>query len=179
MPGGMRPIRAHVTISAPRDEVYDFVADLANRPGWCGQYQREFRLTRPRSSGVGAAARFHMKMRFNHTWVETAVVEAARPRVLRETLRLYRLGRTPGFVDYTFEPVGSAATRIDLVMWTEPATRLDAFKESLGGRLWLRRKVKSSLSRLRRIFEERPEAPLARATIAGFEPAKAARFGSF
>ncbi|HKN94035.1 MAG TPA: SRPBCC family protein [Thermoleophilaceae bacterium] len=168
-----------MTISAPRDEVYDFVADLANRPGWCGQYQREFRLTRPRSSGAGAAARFHMKMRFNHTWVETAVVEAARPRVLRETLRLYRLGRTPGFVDYTFEPVGSAATRIDLVMWTEPATRLDAFKESLGGRLWLRRRVKSSLSRLRRIFEERPEAPLARATIAGFEPAKAARFGSF
>jgi uncharacterized protein YndB with AHSA1/START domain len=179
MPGGMRPVRAHVTISAPREEVYDFVADLANRVAWCDQYQREFRLTRPRSSGEGAAARFHMKMRLNHTWVETAVVEAARPRVLRETLRLYRLGRTPGFAEYTFEPVGSAATRIELVLWTEPATRLDAFKESLGGRRWLRRQVKASLSRLRKIFEERPEAPLARATIAGFEPAKAARFGSF
>lgn len=179
MPGGMRPIRAHVTISAPREEVYDFVADLANRVSWCDQYQREYRLTRPHSSGRGAAARFRMKMPFNQTWVETAIVEAARPRVLRETLRLYRLGRTPGFVDYTFEPVGAAAARVDLVLWTEPATRLDAFKETLGGRPWLRRRVKRSLSRLRKIFEERPEAPLARATIAGFEPAKAARFGSF
>ena len=67
----------------------------------------------------------------------------------------------------------------ELVLWTEPATRLDAFKESLGARRWLRRRVKTSLSRLRKIFEERPEAPLARATIAGYEPAKAARFGSF
>ena len=50
---------------------------------------------------------------------------------------------------------------------------------STDGRRWLRRQVKASLSRLRKIFEERPEAPLARATIAGFEPAKAARFGSF
>jgi hypothetical protein len=98
--------------------------------------------------------------------------------VLRERLRLGRLGRTPGFVEYSFEPVG-AATRVELVLWTEPATRLDAFKESLGARGWLSRQVKSSLSRLRRIFEERPEAPLARATIAGYEPAKAARFGSF
>jgi uncharacterized protein YndB with AHSA1/START domain len=179
MPGGMRPIRAHVTISAPREEVYDFVADLAARVAWCDHYQREFRLTRPRSSGAGAAARFHMKMPRANTWVETATVEAARPRVLRERLRLHRLGRTPGFVEYSFEPLGAGSTRLELVIWTEPATRIDAFKESLGGRGWLRRRVKTSLSRLRKIFEERPEAPLARATIAGFEPAKAARFGSF
>jgi uncharacterized protein YndB with AHSA1/START domain len=174
----MRPIRAHVTISAPREEVYDLVADLAARVAWCDHYQRDYHLTRPRSSGQGAAARFYAKAPRNHTWVEVSIVEAARPRVLRERLRLGRLGRTPGFVEYSFEPVG-AATRVELVLWTEPATRLDAFKESLGARGWLSRQVKSSLSRLRRIFEERPEAPLARATIAGYEPAKAARFGSF
>ena len=179
MPGGMRPIRAHVTISAPRDEVFDLVADLAARVAWCDHYQRDYRLTRPRSSGAGAAARFHMKMPRANTWVETATVEAARPRVLRERLRLHRLGRTPGFAEYSFEPVGANSTRVALALWTEPATRLDAFKESLGGRRWLRRQVKTSFSRLRKIFEERPEAPLARATIAGFEPAKAARFGSF
>jgi hypothetical protein len=65
------------------------------------------------------------------------------------------------------------------VLWTEPATRLDAFKEALGARRWLRRQLKKSLSRLRAIFEERPDAPRARATIAGYEPAKSARFGSF
>ena len=70
-------------------------------------------------------------------------------------------------------------TRVELTVWTEPATRLDAFKESLGGRRWLKRQLKKSLTRLRRIFEdERQKKPLERATIAGYEPAKAARFGS-
>lgn len=179
MPGGMRPIRAHVTISAPREEVYDLVADLAWRVAWCDHYQEEFRLTRPRSSGVGAAARFHMKPRFNHTWVEVAIVEESRPRVIRERLRLQRLGRTPGWAEYTFEPVGASATRVEMVLWTEPATRVDGFKEGLSTRRWMRRQLKTSLERLRKIFEERRDAPLARAEIAGFEPAKAARFGSF
>jgi hypothetical protein len=35
-----------------------------------------------------------------------------------------------------------------------------------------------SLRRLRKIFEERPERPLARAGVAGYEPLKAARYGS-
>ena len=174
----MRPIRANVTISAPREQVYDFVADLANRVSWCDHYQRELRLTRPRSSGRGAAARFLLKAPFNRTWVETSVVEYSPPRVLRETLRLRRLGRTPGFVEYDFEPVGAAATRIQLAIWTEPATRLDRFKESLGMRSWLKRKVNRSLSRLRAVFEESRKTPLERATIAGYEPSKAPRFGS-
>jgi uncharacterized protein YndB with AHSA1/START domain len=174
----MRPIRAHVTISAPREQVYDLVVDLAARVAWCDHFQRDFHLTRPRSSGTGAGARFYVKAPGFHTWVEESVVEAPRPRVIREKLRLSRLGRTPGFLEYTFEPLGNA-TRIELVLWTEPATRLDAFKESFGARRWLKRQVKTSLSRLRKIFEERREAPLARATIAGYEPAKAARFGSF
>jgi uncharacterized protein YndB with AHSA1/START domain len=175
----MRPIRAHVTISAPREQVYDVVADLAARVAWCDHYQRDFRLTRPHSSGPGAAARFQVKAPFDRTWVEVSIAEAARPRVIRERLRLNRLGRTPGWVEYVFEPLGAGATRVEMVVWTEPATRLDAFKESLGARSWLRRQVKKSLSRLRTVLEERPDAPLARATIAGYEPAKAARFGSF
>lgn len=174
----MRPVRAHVTISAPREQVYDLVVDLAARVAWCDHYQTDYNLTRPRSAGVGAAARFHAKVPRSKTWVEVSIVEASAPRVIREKLRLGRLGRTPGFVEYTFEPLGGA-TRVELVLWTEPATRLDAFKESLGARRWLKRQVKVSLSRLRKIFEEQHEAPLARATIAGYEPAKAARFGSF
>jgi uncharacterized protein YndB with AHSA1/START domain len=175
----MNPIRAHVTISAPREEVYDLIADLAARPGWCGHYQRDYHLTRPRASGKGAGARFRVKARMQKTYVEVTVVEAARPRLIREELRLWRLGRTRGFAEYELEPVGRGATRVALAVWTEPATRLDAFKESLGGRRWLRRKVNKSLNRLRLIFEdERRKKPLERATIAGYEPAKAARFGS-
>src|SRR4051795_374900 len=152
----MRPIRAHVTISAPREQVYDLVGDLAARVAWCDHYQTDYHLTRPRSSGEGAAARFHAKAPFSKTWVEVSIVEASRPRVIRERLRLGRLGRTPGFVEDTFEPLGGGravgargpppggvdspweplggAMRVALVLGPEPATRLDAFKESLGAR---------------------------------------------
>jgi hypothetical protein len=43
---------------------------------------------------------------------------------------------------------------------------------------WMRRQTKIALERLRRIFEEPRDAPLARATIAGYEPLKAVRFGA-
>jgi uncharacterized protein YndB with AHSA1/START domain len=174
----MDPIRAHVTISAPREQVYDLMADLAARLAWCDHYQHDYHLTRPRSAGKGAGARFKVKAPFNRTYAELAIHDAARPRMIREELRIGRLGRTRGFAEYELEPVGRGATRVDLIVWTEPATPLDKFKESLGGRPWLRRQVRKSLRRLRAIFEEETSKPLARATIAGWEPAKAARFGT-
>jgi len=58
-----------------------------------------------------------------------------------------------------------------------PGIRWDGFKESLGARRWLKRSTSGSLRRLRSVFEERPERPLERATVAGYEPLKAARFG--
>jgi hypothetical protein len=41
----------------------------------------------------------------------------------------------------------------------------------------MRRKTKRALDRLRMVFEEPDRVELRRATIAGFEPEKAARFG--
>jgi len=173
----MNPVRAHVTISAPREQVFDLIADLSARPAWCGHYQRDYHLTRPRASGKGAGARFMVKTLLARTWVELVISEAAAPGLLREQLRLSRLGRTPGFSEYELTPLGRA-TRVELTFWTEPATRLDAFKEALGARRSVRRKLRKSLKRLRAIFEEQGDKPLERATIAGYEPAKAARFGS-
>ena len=48
----------------------------------------------------------------------------------------------------------------------------------VGAAGWMRRQTKRSLERLRMIFEEPPDGPLKRVTIAGYEPAKAARFGA-
>jgi hypothetical protein len=42
----------------------------------------------------------------------------------------------------------------------------------------MRRKTRKSLDRLRTIFEEPQKEPPKRATIAGYEPDKAARFGA-
>jgi hypothetical protein len=173
----LRPIHASVSISAPREEVFDFVADVAARVAWCDHYLRDFRLTRPRSQGVGAAARFEIDPPFARSWGELEIGEADRPRRIVEKGRMFRLGRTPTFTIYEFSR-GAGITRVDVTTWTEPATRLDAFKESLGARGWLKRNVRMALERLRAVFEERPDRPLARASIAGYEPEKAARFGA-
>jgi hypothetical protein len=78
---------------------------------------------------------------------------------------------------YDLTRESASVTRVELTTFSEPATRIDRFKE-IGAAGWLRRKTRKSLERLRMIFEEPDRAKLKRATIAGFEPDKAARFGA-
>lgn len=174
----MRAFTVHTSISAPREEVFDFVGDLAARVAYCDHYMSDLRLTRPRSRGVGAAARFMLDAPLVSTWCEIAIAEYERPRRIVERARVWRLGRTPAVAVYELLQDVQGVTRVELTVWTEPATRVDALKESLGARRWLKRQTRTSLERLRMVFEEQRDAPLARASIAGYEPLKAARFGS-
>lgn len=174
----MRAFTVHTSIAAPRAEVFDFVEDLAARVSFSDHYMHDLRLTRPRSRGVGAAARFILRTPLVSTWCEVAITESDRPRRIVERARLWRLGRTPAAAVYEFLQDVQGITRVELTVWTEPATPLDALKESLGARRWLRRQTKTALERLRLVFEEQREAPLARASVAGYEPLKAPRFGS-
>jgi hypothetical protein len=66
---------------------------------------------------------------------------------------------------------------VELTTYAEPATFVDRIKQ-VGAAGWIRRQTKKALVRLRMIFEEPPSGDLKRATIAGYEPAKAARFGA-
>ena len=93
-----------------------------------------------------------------------------------EQARIGRWGRTTGWAEWELA-ADYGSTEVRLALWSEPGIRWDAFKESLGARGWLKRRQCGALRRLRMIFEERPDKPLARATVAGYEPLKAARFG--
>jgi len=174
----VRPIAAHAFISAPRADVFDFVADLANRVAYADHFLSGFRLARPKSDGEGAAARFAITVPCGRIWAETTIVTAEPPRRVVEQLRLGRLGRNSATVVYELTAEGEGQLRVDLTIWSEPATRLDAAREAIAGRRWLRRQSRIALERLRMIFEETPDAPLARATIAGYESAAAPRFGA-
>ncbi|GAC1317450.1 MAG: hypothetical protein NVSMB25_05140 [Thermoleophilaceae bacterium] len=165
-------------ISAPREDVYDYVADVAARPAFCDHFMRDFRLAYPKSDGVGAAARYLLRAPGNKQYFETTVAVAERPRRIEEHLHGGRSGRTRGKVVYEFSRQGQSLTRVEMTVWTEPGTPRERVKELLGTHRWYRRQAKTSLERLRLIFEERPEGPLARATMAAYEPLKAPRFGS-
>ena len=173
----MVPLRLHAFVSAPRERVFDAIADMAARPSWTDHYMRDLRLENPRSAGVGAAARYRLDAPFYRHWVETEIVEADRPRRVVEATRAARLGRTGGEVSYELTPHGGSITRIEMTIWRESGTPRERVQERLGFRPWLRRQTKKALERLREQLEEHPDEPLERVTVAGWEPLRGPRFG--
>jgi uncharacterized protein YndB with AHSA1/START domain len=173
----MRQVTVAVHISAPREEVFDFVADLAGRPAWTDHYMKDYRLARPNPYGLGAAARFILRAPLAKEYVELSIIEYDRPRRIVEEARVGRRGRNRSVAVYEFEREAAALTHVELTTYSEPATVDDRFRQT-GAAGWIKRNTKMALERLRLVFEEPPERPLARVSIAGYEPAKAARFGA-
>ena len=173
----MREVTVSAVISAPREQIFDFVCDLAARPAYTDHFMRDYRLARVNPVGVGAAARFQLRAPFAKEYAELQVTEVDRPRRIVEQIRVGRRGRNRSVALYDFIVEGGGTTRVELTTYSEPATRIDRLKE-IGAAGWMRRQTRKALDRLRMIFEEPPRGDLKRATIAGYEPAKAARFGA-
>jgi len=173
----LRQVTVDTVISAPREEIYDFVADLSRRPAYCDHYLKDYRLARANPVGEGAAARFLLDAPIFRERAELSIVDADRPRRIVEEGRVGRLGRSRLVAVYDFVPQAGGTTRVELTTYGEPATALDRFKQRRVHR-WMRRQSKKALERLRRIFEEPPKGELARATVAGAEPYRAPRFGA-
>lgn len=171
----MRQVTVDAFISAPREQIFDFVNDLAARPAFTDHYLDDYRLARVHTVGVGAAARFQLKVPFGKQYAELTIVEVDRPRRIVESVAIGRRGRNRGLAVYEFVQE-QGGTRVELTTFAEPATIFDR-RHDIGAAGWMRRRTRTALDRLRAIFEEPPKEPLARATIAGYEPAKAARFG--
>src|ERR671934_2580144 len=93
IPPAMGPISATIPIDAPRERVYGFICDLANRPAFTDHFMSDFRLERLESAGVGAAAR--MRIRRRGLWMETVIQEASPPRWILERGAGGRLDRIP------------------------------------------------------------------------------------
>ncbi|MEA2377122.1 MAG: hypothetical protein QOK00_3381 [Thermoleophilaceae bacterium] len=172
----VREVTVSTVISAPREEIFDFVCDLAGRPAFTDHFLRDYRLARVNPVGMGAAARFQLKAPFAKEYAELHITEVDRPRRIVEEIRVGRRGRNRSLAVYDFSSEGHGVTRVELTTFSEPATVIDRVRE-LGAAGWMRRQTAKALDRLRMIFEEPPRGELKRATIAGFEPEKAARFG--
>ena len=173
----MRQVTVTTVISAEREQVFDFVSDLAGRPAYTDHYMRDYRLARVNPIGPGAAARFQLRGPLAKEYAELTVREVDRPREIVEEIRFGRRGRNRAVAVYDFWPEGGRVTRVELTTYGEPATIVDRIRQ-IGTAGWMRRQTKKALERLRMIFEEPPKGELKRATIAGYEPAKAPRFGA-
>ena len=174
----MREVSVSAIISAPREEVFDFVADLAARPSFTEHFMKDYRLARVQPVGVGAAARFKLDAPLANEYAELTITKADRPRQIVEEIRYGRRGRNRSVAVYDFSRESANVTRVEFRTVSEPATIVDRLKE-IGAAGWIRRKTSRSLDRLRMVFEEPDRVKMERATIAGYEPAKAARFGGY
>jgi uncharacterized protein YndB with AHSA1/START domain len=149
----MRPVSVSVPIDAPREEAFDFLCDLANRPSFMGRFLSDFRLQRLQSSGIGAAARYRIRER--GVWVETVIKDVDRPHLIREEGWGARAGRLPQFTAWELTEVGISGCEVRLVHWTEPSHPVDRMKEHLpGARHFYRRGLGGCLAQLKNLLEE-------------------------
>jgi uncharacterized protein YndB with AHSA1/START domain len=155
------PISLTTAIDAPREQVFDFICDLATRPGWIDHFARDYRLERIPAQGQGAAARFRVDAPAGIGYMETVIAEAERPYRIVEHGRGGRLDRVP--MRTVWELREGPTTTVVLTFWTAPA-RIDRIRE-LGRSRWWRRRWAKSLRRMRDLIESGAESP--RAEIAG------------
>ena len=169
----MDPLTASVVVDRPREEVYEYLADVANHWEFTDHYVREFHLTREDTYGVGAGARFRVPTPFNRfAWAELTITDVEAPRRIVQKGRGGKYNRIRIVSIYTLEPAGGHGTRVTLTTESEPRLPSDRLIEAFArGRI--RRGQRKALKRLRSILEEDRERGR-RGTIAAGGPRKPA-----
>jgi uncharacterized protein YndB with AHSA1/START domain len=159
-------VRTNVTIDRPREEVFEYLADVANHPEFTDHFLVDWRLTRIESYGRGAGARFKVKKRRNRFgWADMNLAIVESPHRIVAVGRAGKYNRVKTYFEWNLSPSGNG-TRVDFMAESEPALPSDKLFDPLGGRGWFRRKAGRSLRRLRSILEEDHDRGR-RATVAG------------
>jgi uncharacterized protein YndB with AHSA1/START domain len=174
------PVSSEVTIARPREEVYEYLADMANHPEFTDHYLTDWHLTREDSYGQGAGARFRVKAPMNRfSWGDSTFTEMDRPRRIVERGRTGKYNRVLTRGTYELDEASGGSTRVRFTLETKPKTPSDKLLEALGARRWFKRRNGKALRRLRDILEE-DRGRGVRATVAGGarKPASAYRFTS-
>ncbi len=162
----MDPVTSTVVIGRPREEVFDYLADIANHPEFSDHYLKDWRLTRVDSVGRGAGARYRLDAPFQRFgWADMTFIEVERPFRIVAMGRGGKFNRNKTFSTWTLTPSGQG-TRVEHSTETEPALITDRIMEGFGLRGWFKRGGRRALRRLQSILEENQDRG-ARATVAG------------
>jgi uncharacterized protein YndB with AHSA1/START domain len=161
------PITVTATISRPREEVFAYLADIANHPEFSDHYRVDWHLTREDPYGVGAGARFRVKAPLaRFSWADVTLAEVTPPFKIVERGRGGKYNRIKMLGTYTLTPGASNSTKVEYTLETLPVFPSDRLLDAFGGRAWTRRQVAKAMRRLRTILEEGRDRGH-RATLAG------------
>jgi len=149
------PIIIETTIARPREEVFEYLADIANHAEFTDHFMVDWHLTREDTYGQGAGARYRLKVPLNRfPWADVTFIEVERPRRIVEAGRTGKYNRIRTLAVYELEPAGAGSTRVTYTLDTEPKMLSDKIMESLGARGRMKRKLNKAMRRLRTILEE-------------------------
>jgi uncharacterized protein YndB with AHSA1/START domain len=160
-------VSVSIVVSASPEQVFDYLADIANHAEFTDHYLVDWHLTRIDSVGAGAGARFRVKAPGNRfSWADVTFAELQRPHRIVEVGRTGKNNRVRTLGGYELTPAAGGATRVTYTLETIPATLADRLMESLGARAWFKRKQRRAMRRLRAILEGQEERG-ARVSVAG------------
>ena len=143
------------TIGLPREEVFEYLTDVANHAEFWDHYWVDWRLLREDSYGVGAGARFRIKAPFNRFgWGDMALVEMTPPFRIVTRGRGGKFNRIRMLGVYTLSVGPSNTSNVEYSFETEPALPTDRLMEAFGGAFWTRRQVRRAIRRMRLVLEE-------------------------
>jgi uncharacterized protein YndB with AHSA1/START domain len=161
------PFTVSTTIAASREQVFEYLADIANHAEFTDHYLVDWHLLREDSYGTGAGARFRVKAPLQRfAWADLTLADVQPPFKIVERGRGGKYNRVRMLGTYTLSPGASGTTKVDYTLETDPVMPSDRLFEVLGGRAWTRRQAAKALRRLRSILEEGRDRGR-RATVAG------------
>jgi uncharacterized protein YndB with AHSA1/START domain len=151
----MDPFTVEATIARPREEVFEYLADISNHAEFTDHYLVDWHLTREDPYGTGAGARFKVKAPLNRfPWADVTFAEVQPPHRIVERGRGGKYNRIRMIGTYTLDHGPGGTTRVQFTFETEPVMPSDRLMDALGARAWTKRKAARAMRRLRRILEE-------------------------
>ncbi len=151
----MQPFTVSTTIDKPREEVFEYLADVANHAEFTDHYMVDWHLLREDSYGTGAGARFRIKAPLRRfAWADFTVADFQPPFRSVERGRGGKYNRIKMLGTYTLSAGPGNTTKVEYTLETLPALPSDRVLEAVGGRAWTRRQAAKALRRLRSILEE-------------------------
>ena len=123
----MDPFTVSVVVDRPREQVFDYLQDIANHPEFTDHYLVDWHLTRIDSVGRGAGASFRAKVpgpgaRF--AWGDVTFVEVQPPHRIVEVGRAGKANRIRTVGVYELVPGPGGTTRVQFTLETEPVNAL-------------------------------------------------------
>ncbi len=151
----MDPVTLSTTIARPREEVFEYLADVANHAEFTDHCLVDWHLTREDSYGSGAGGRFRTKSRFDRfSYGDLTLAEVVPPQRIVGTGRAGRFNRIRTRSEWTLEEDGPGRTKVEFTTESTPATFADRQMEKLlGVRRSTARCHRKALDRLRSILE--------------------------